>query len=90
MLERIAERALDLLEADTSAVFLSEPDAQEFRAAAALGESADEIKADRIVLGQGIIGDLAARGVAEIVNDVYDDQRAPFDPGHARRRPRSG
>ena len=81
VLERIARQALDLIEADTSAVFLSERDAPVFRAAAVLGESADEIKADRIELGQGIIGDLAARGEAEIVNDVYDDQRAHSIPG---------
>ena len=47
----------------------------------ALGENAAEIKADRIVLGEGIIGDLAARGAAEVVNDVTGDPRARTIPG---------
>jgi PAS domain S-box-containing protein len=81
VLERIAERARDLLEADTSAVYLVEPEAQTFRATVAVGANADEIKADRIGLGEGIIGDLAARGAAEAVNDVGHDPRARTIPG---------
>ena len=81
VVERIAERAKDLLEADTSAVYLVEPEDQAFRATVALGENAAEIKADRIVLGEGIIGDLAARGAAEVVNDVTLDPRARTIPG---------
>ncbi|MET0560372.1 MAG: PAS domain S-box protein, partial [Gaiellaceae bacterium] len=76
VLERVAERAKDLLEAETSAVYLSELDDVGLRATVALGRDADEIKADRIVLGEGIIGDLAARGEAEVVNDVAQDPRA--------------
>ena len=53
VLERIAERAKDLLEADTSAVYLAEPENQTFRATVALGENAAEIKADRIVARRG-------------------------------------
>jgi PAS domain S-box-containing protein len=81
VLERIAERARDLLDADTSAVFLEEPEGETFRAAVALGENAEEIKADRIVVGEGIIGGLAARGEAEVVNDVSHDPRARTIPG---------
>jgi PAS domain S-box-containing protein len=81
VLERIAERAKDLLEADTSAVYLAEPEEQTLRAAIALGENSDEIRADRPVVGEGIIGDLAARGEAEVVNDAYRDPRARTVPG---------
>ena len=81
VLERIAERARDLLETDTSAVYLAEPEGRTFRATVALGRDADEIKADRIVVGEGIIGGLAARGEAEVVNDVYQDPRARTIPG---------
>ena len=81
VVERIAERAKDLLEADTSAVYLVESEDQAFRATVALGENAAEIKADRIVLGEGIIGDLAAQGAAEVVNDVTLDPRARTIPG---------
>jgi PAS domain S-box-containing protein len=81
VLERIAERAKDLLEADTSAVYLSEPDGRALRATVALGQDVDEIKAHRIVIGDGIIGALAAGGEAEVVNDVAHDPRAHPIPG---------
>jgi PAS domain S-box-containing protein len=81
VLEHIAERARDLLEADTSAVYLASSEGDAFRAAVALGENAEEIKADRILAGEGIIGDLAARGEAEVVNDPGQDRRAQTIPG---------
>jgi PAS domain S-box-containing protein len=81
VLERVAERAKHLLEADTSAVYLAEPETESFRATVALGNNADEIQADRIILGEGIIGDLAARRAAEVVNAVSQDSRAIAIPG---------
>ena len=41
----------------------------------ALGSFASAVKADSIQLGEGIIGDLAARGEAEVINDVAGDPR---------------
>jgi len=76
LLQRIAARALELLEVSTSAVFLAEPDGQTFRAIAVLGENAAELMADHITLGEGIIGSLAAAARAEIVNDVLEDPRS--------------
>jgi GAF domain-containing protein/CheY-like chemotaxis protein len=76
LLQRITARAMELLEAGTSAVFLAEPDGQTFRAIAVLGTNAAELMADRIVLGEGIIGSAAAVGRAEIVNDVLRDPRS--------------
>jgi len=82
VLDRVAERAMDLLEAETSAVYLAEPESPEtFSAAVALGENAEEIKADRILEGEGIISDIAARGEAEVVNDALRDPRALTIPG---------
>jgi GAF domain-containing protein/DNA-binding response OmpR family regulator len=81
VLQRIAERAMILLDADTSAAFMREPGATEYRAIVALGETADAIMADRIVPGEGIIGDLAARGASEFVNDAGRDPRAARIPG---------
>jgi signal transduction histidine kinase/DNA-binding response OmpR family regulator len=81
LLARIAERAQTLLEASTSAVFLAEPDGQAFRAIAVMGEDAEEIKADRITVGEGIIGSLAAERRAEFVNDVLGDGRSVPIPG---------
>ena len=81
VLDYVAKRAMDLLEAETSAVYLAEPESGAFRAAVALGENAEEIKADRILEGEGIISDIAARGQAEVVNDALRDPRALTIPG---------
>jgi GAF domain-containing protein/CheY-like chemotaxis protein/HPt (histidine-containing phosphotransfer) domain-containing protein len=80
VLSRITERARELLEADTSAVFL-EQDPGTFVPIVALGDLAELIMADMIQLGEGIIGDLANRAVAEVVNDTAGDERAVEIPG---------
>jgi GAF domain-containing protein/DNA-binding response OmpR family regulator len=81
VLERIADRAMTLLAADTTAVLLAEDDGQVFRPFVALGSFADAVMADTIKLGEGIIGDLAGRGEAEVVNDVAHDSRTIDIPG---------
>ena len=48
------------------------------------GDSAEEIMADAIVPGEGIIGDLAARGAAEVINDADDRPAGGDDPGDRR------
>ena len=74
---------MSLLEAETSAVYLAEPESGAFRAAVALGRDAEEIEADRILEGEGIIGDIAARGEAEVVDDALRDPRALSDSRYA-------
>jgi GAF domain-containing protein/CheY-like chemotaxis protein/HPt (histidine-containing phosphotransfer) domain-containing protein len=81
VLDRIGQRALDLLEVGTAAVFLPEPGGESFRAVVALGEIAEQLRASRITPGEGIIGDLARRGAAEMINDVTADARAVQIPG---------
>jgi GAF domain-containing protein/CheY-like chemotaxis protein/HPt (histidine-containing phosphotransfer) domain-containing protein len=77
----IAERARELLEADTSAVFLEQPDGATFLPIVALGDLAELILADTIRIGEGVIGDLASRGAAEVVNNLAGDARAVEIPG---------
>ncbi|HMJ80128.1 MAG TPA: response regulator, partial [Candidatus Dormibacteraeota bacterium] len=81
VLERIADRAQILLGGDTSAVYLADPDGQTLRPLVALGSIAEQVMADTITLGEGIIGDLARRGVAEVINDVTGDPRVIPIPG---------
>ncbi|MGH2407938.1 MAG: GAF domain-containing protein [Candidatus Limnocylindrales bacterium] len=81
VLERIVERARALLAADTSAVYLADDDGRIFRPFKALGSFAEAVLADTIELGIGVIGDLAARGEAEMVNDVAADSRTVDIPG---------
>lgn len=76
VLERIATHAEELLRSDTSAVYMSEPAKQMLRAVAAIGPEADEIKHDPLKIGEGILGNIAARKMGEIVNDSAADSRA--------------
>jgi GAF domain-containing protein len=88
VLERIAAHAKELLSADTGAVFLPERDGGAFRAITVVGAEAEAIKAETIAPGQGIIGDLALRGAAEIIHDALATRaRATFPAPH--RTPRS-
>ncbi len=75
VLEQIAERALGLLDADTSAVYLPDEDGETFHAVIALGEIADAIRGDPVVRGRGIIGDVVVRGMPELVNRPWEDPR---------------
>ncbi|MDP9299638.1 MAG: GAF domain-containing protein, partial [Actinomycetota bacterium] len=81
VLRRIAERARELLEAGTSAVFLEETEGSPLVPIVAVGELADLILGFTVTPGEGIIGDLASRGVAEVVNDTNADPRAVQIPG---------
>ncbi len=91
ILGRMAERAKELLQANTSAVFLREEASERLVPAVALGELAELILADTITSpGEGIIGDLAAvRGAAEVVNDVGADPRGVLIPGRGADERRS-
>ncbi len=81
VLERIGERVQSLLEADSSALFLAEPDGHTMRAILALGRIADAILADTIHEGEGIIGDVVRRRSPEFVNDTASDPRTVPIPG---------
>ncbi|HLA16673.1 MAG TPA: response regulator, partial [Candidatus Limnocylindrales bacterium] len=81
VLERIAEQARTLLESSSSAVYLAEGDGRTLKAVVAVGDIASEVLSDTITLGQGIIGDLAVRGVGEFVNDTANDPRVVIIAG---------
>jgi hypothetical protein len=59
VLQRIADRAETLLEGTSSAVYLADEDGKTFNAIAALGDVADQVKAQPVIRGNGIIGTLA-------------------------------
>jgi GAF domain-containing protein len=81
VMERIAAHARELLNVDTSAIFLPQADEASFKAIIVLGANAEEIKADTIPTGEGIIGSVAQQGKAEFVNDTGRDARALQIPG---------
>ncbi|HEY3474515.1 MAG TPA: GAF domain-containing protein, partial [Anaerolineales bacterium] len=76
VLERIAAYAMNLLHAETTAVYLADPATSTLRAIAALGVDAEEIKNDPLVIGTGILGKIAQQTLGEIVNDTANDPRA--------------
>jgi PAS domain S-box-containing protein len=75
ILERVTVKALDLLAASTSAVYLLQPDGFTLKAIAAQGEIASEVLADESQLGSGIIGSIVQNRIAEWVNDTALDTR---------------
>jgi GAF domain-containing protein/CheY-like chemotaxis protein len=75
VLEQIASRAMSLLDADTSAVYLPDDDGETFEAVVALGQIADALRRDPVVRGAGIIGDVINRGEPEVVNQPWADPR---------------
>jgi GAF domain-containing protein/CheY-like chemotaxis protein/anti-sigma regulatory factor (Ser/Thr protein kinase) len=76
VLQRIAERAQALLEGTSSAVYMAQDDGQTFRAIAAVGNIAEQVKTQTVIRGRGIIGTLAAEARPEVINDVSSDTRA--------------
>ena len=81
VLELIADRARTLLEADASAVFLPKADGNVLHALVATGDIAEELRADSITRGEGIIGDIVVSGQAEVVNHTWSDPRAQHIEG---------
>jgi len=76
VLERIALRAQEILNAVTTAVYVPDPEFKTLMAITAIGEEADEIKNDPLVIGEGILGYITRAKVGEIVNNVTNDPRA--------------
>jgi GAF domain-containing protein len=76
VMERIASYAMDLLHAETTAVYLTDPSTATLHAIAALGKDSREIKNDPLVIGTGILGKIATQSIGEIVNDTANDPRA--------------
>lgn len=74
VLESIASYAINLLQGETSAVYLTE--GKHLRAIAALGIEASEIKNDPLTIGAGILGNIALRTSGEIINNTADDPRS--------------
>ncbi|MCB0103482.1 MAG: GAF domain-containing protein [Anaerolineales bacterium] len=81
VMDKIAIHALELLNGNSSAIFLPQPDGKTMRAISAKGDIAAEIMADAITFGEGIIGSLALSGKAEYVNATRNDPRTVQIPG---------
>ncbi|MGC8838790.1 MAG: GAF domain-containing protein, partial [Anaerolineae bacterium] len=87
-LRRVAHWARDLLGADSCTVLLLEEDGETLRPAVAVGPEAEAVMQFRLRLGEGITGQVAQRGVPELVNQAHLDPRAVHVPG-TKREPES-
>jgi PAS domain S-box-containing protein len=87
VLERIAEYAIILLDAVTSAVYLPDAEFKTLIPFAVTGEESEEIMNDPLQVGTGILGSIAAAGAGEIINDVSKDARAITIKGTAENVP---
>ena len=81
VLERIASYAMNLLHAETSAVYLTDTSTSKLHAIAALGMDSEEIKGDPVHIGRGILGNIALQNSGEIVNDTANDPRTKIVKG---------
>lgn len=76
VLERIATYARDLLHSETCAVYLPDPQGNNWNAIAVAGSDADEIKNDPIRVGRGILGSIIQKREGRIVNDASNQDSA--------------
>lgn len=76
VLNKIAAYAKDLLNSESSAVYLPDPSKPFLRAIAAQGAEAEQIRNFPLQLGHGILGQIALNKTGEIVNDTGLDPRA--------------
>jgi PAS domain S-box-containing protein len=76
VLERIVHQAMEILNAMTSAVYVPDPDFKTLIAITAIGAESDEIKGDPLTIGEGILGNVALKKVAEIANDASNNPNA--------------
>ena len=81
VIRQIGDRVHSLLNADTTALYMADADGQSYRAIMAIGDTTDEIKADTIVDGVGLIGTVIQTRVPEFINDTSVDERARDIPG---------
>jgi GAF domain-containing protein/CheY-like chemotaxis protein len=81
VLEQIAEHAINLLAGQSSAVYLIQPDGRTFKAIVGRGPIAEELKADTLTFGQGMIGSVLEARTAEYINDAVNDPRMRVLPG---------
>ncbi len=77
----IAQAAKELLQADSSRIYLLEADEETLTCAVTLSDVNEAIKRFPLKLGQGINGSVALRGVPEIVPNTRYDRRTVYIPG---------
>lgn len=80
-LDKITNRALELLNASTVAIYLLQDDNKTIKAVTAQGTYREQLMSQTIRVGTGITGNIIATGKPEIVDDMFNDSRRIGVPG---------
>ncbi len=81
VLNLIAEKAKDLLQADGSRIHLHDPDADVLRCVIALDEASEAFQALELKPGEGLVGHVMESGEPLLTNHPFDDPRGMQVPG---------
>lgn len=76
VLQIVANQVHTLFAARDTVLRLLQPNGRTFHVQVALGTYAEQYKLDKLEMGEGIHGDIAQTGLAEIIDDVDRDRRA--------------
>ncbi len=87
VLNMIAEKAKDLLQADGSRIHLHDPDADVLRCVIALDEAAEAFQAMELKPGEGLVGHVMESGEPLLTNHPFDDSRGMQVPGTLDQEP---
>ncbi|MFQ5942250.1 MAG: GAF domain-containing protein [Anaerolineales bacterium] len=87
VLNLIAEKAKDLLQADGSRIHLHDPEADVLRCVIALDEASEAFQAVELKPGEGLVGHVMESGEPLLTNQPYDDPRGMQVPGTPEEEP---
>jgi PAS domain S-box-containing protein len=80
-LDKITNRALELLNASTVAIYLLQDDNKTIKVVTAQGTHREQLMSHTIQIGTGITGNIIATGKPEIVDNMLNDSRRLRVPG---------
>jgi PAS domain S-box-containing protein len=81
VLDKITQRALEMLNASGAAIYLLQDDNVTLKTVTAHGAYRNELLSYTRRVGEGITGTVFQNGKAEIINDTHDDPRRVIVPG---------
>lgn len=75
LLDAIMQKTMKFMKAEAGSVLLKEQGTNQLFFKVAMGEKGDEVKQERLKLGEGIVGWVAEKGEPLLVSDAYLDER---------------
>ena len=81
LLDKVAQKTIDLLQASHVAIYLLQDDNKTIKVVTAQGSYTEQLLTHTIKIGEGITGNIIAKGKSEIINDTMKDPRRIKVPG---------